>query len=139
MKSCPLQSINQWLDVLNDYNHKVLLKSCPSFFWVQFVIIKNNFTIIKLSQMISHMSFMTNGWNVPHHVLNNLFVMTLGLLIIFVLYNWILIINLIIYLKIFSNVKWLQSKVYLFEMTHCVWFDKNQNYVCSFWFQKLVI
>jgi hypothetical protein len=42
--------------------------------------------MIKL--MISHMSFMTNEWNVPHHVLNDLFVMTLGLLIIFVLYDW---------------------------------------------------
>jgi len=25
----------------------------------------------KLSLMISHMSFITNGWNVPHRVLND--------------------------------------------------------------------
>jgi len=25
----------------------------------------------KLSLMISYMSFMTNGWNMPHHVLND--------------------------------------------------------------------
>jgi hypothetical protein len=27
--------------------------------------------MIKLLLMISHMSFMINGWNVPHHVLND--------------------------------------------------------------------
>jgi hypothetical protein len=28
---------------------------------VQFIVIKNNYTMIKLSLMIAHMSFMTNG------------------------------------------------------------------------------
>jgi hypothetical protein len=28
---------------------------------------KNNYTMIKLWLMISHMSFMINEWNVPHH------------------------------------------------------------------------
>ncbi len=32
---------------------------------------KNNYTMIKLWLMISHMSFMINEWNVPHHVLND--------------------------------------------------------------------
>jgi len=49
----------------------VLKKNVAQVFWVQFVVIKNNYTMIKLSLMISHKSFMTNGWNVPHHVLNN--------------------------------------------------------------------
>jgi len=38
------------------------------------------------------MSFMTNGWYLPHHVmiivLNNSFIMTLRLLIIFVIYDY---------------------------------------------------
>jgi len=31
----------------------------------------NNKLMTKLSLMISHMSFMTNGWYLPHHVLND--------------------------------------------------------------------
>jgi len=51
--------------------------------------------MIKLSLIISHMSFMINQWNVPHHVLNNdcfkynSFRMTLGILIIFFNYSTI--------------------------------------------------
>jgi hypothetical protein len=37
----------------------------PKFFGtVQFVVIKNNYTMIKLSLMTSHMSIMANEWNV---------------------------------------------------------------------------
>jgi hypothetical protein len=32
---------------------------------------KKNHTMIKLLLMISYMSFITNEWNVSHHVLNN--------------------------------------------------------------------
>jgi hypothetical protein len=47
----------------------------------------------KLSQMTSHMSFMTNGWNVPHHVLNDYclkqFVCNdFKAIILFVFYDW---------------------------------------------------
>ncbi len=36
-------------------------KNVAQVFWVQFVVIKNNYTMTKLSLMISHKSFMTNG------------------------------------------------------------------------------
>jgi hypothetical protein len=35
------------------------------------IIIKNNYTMTKLWLIISHISFMPNEWNVPHHVLND--------------------------------------------------------------------
>jgi hypothetical protein len=34
---------------------------------LQFLIVKNDYIMIKLWLMISHMSFMINEWNVPHH------------------------------------------------------------------------
>jgi hypothetical protein len=40
-------------------------------FWVQFLVIKNKFTMTKLSIMTSYISFMINGWNVPHVVCND--------------------------------------------------------------------
>jgi hypothetical protein len=34
---------------------------------IYIIIIKNNYTMTKLWLMISHMYFVTNQWNVPHH------------------------------------------------------------------------
>jgi hypothetical protein len=46
-------------------NFIVTKKMLPKFFGtIQFVVIKNNHTMIKLSLMTSHMSIVTNGWNV---------------------------------------------------------------------------
>jgi len=50
------------------YNKSMIINNyCCQVFWVQFVIIKKNYTMTKLSLIISNMFFMTNGWNLPHH------------------------------------------------------------------------
>jgi hypothetical protein len=54
------------------------------------------------------MSFMTNGWYLPHHVLNDSSIMILGLLVFFSFMIRILIINSVIYLKI-STSEWRQQ------------------------------
>jgi len=73
--------------------------------------------MIKLWLMISHMSFMSNEWNVPphwhiivpHHVLNNycsewLIRNDLGLLVILIFYDWNISHKLSYIFEIFFNV-----------------------------------
>ncbi len=62
---------------------------------IYIIIIKNNYTMTKLSIMISYMSFMINGWNVPHFVCNDFRAINHFLTFI----NGILSTNLVMYLK----------------------------------------
>jgi len=70
---------------------------------IYIIIIIDNYTMTELWLMISHMPFVTNEWNVPHHwhiivphhVLNDLSFLSFM--------TRVLIIYLIIYLKISSS------------------------------------
>jgi hypothetical protein len=62
---------------------------------IYIIIIINNYIMTELWLMISHMPFVINEWNEPHHVLNDLSSLSFM--------TRVLIINLIIYLKISSS------------------------------------
>ncbi len=81
--------VNNWLDgkwwnkkieinmIINIYNKSMIINiiikkmNVAQVFWVQFLVIKDNYSMTNLSLMISNMSFVTNEWNVSHHVVNN--------------------------------------------------------------------